>query len=244
MTGTGKRTGKEADAGKDRRPADLYILGLTGGIATGKSTVSAWFREHGVPVIDADQITHELLRRGNALYRLYRRHFGDSYLKADGELDRRAIGALVFQNQSEKAWMDHAAHPVIQAAIEAAFRKLRAERGHSFCVFDVPLLYEAGWDRVCDAVLVISVPETVQCARLMMRNALGRDEALQRIHAQMPLPEKCRKATFVLENAGSKVDLYQKLEQLARDNGWSEAMDAQDTGTSGSGTSAASHAES
>lgn len=211
-------------SGAREASAPLFILGLTGGIAAGKSTASAWFRRRGIPVIDADQITHDLLKHGNALYRVYLEHFGASCLKQDGELDRRAIAARVFQDPAEKAWIDRAAHPVIRSAIEEAFENLRARRREAFCVFDVPLLYEAGWDRVCAAVLVVSVPEPLQCARLMARDHLEKDEALRRIRAQMPLPEKCRRADFVVENTGSTMDFYRHLEALARENGWSEAQ--------------------
>ena len=119
-------------------------IGLTGGIACGKSTASAILRRFGAPIIDADAIAHRLMEPGGPLYEAYRAHFGAGVIRPDGQLDRRRIGQIAFADPAEKRWLDAAAHPVIRAAMQQELAEAEAA-GVPVAVLDIPLLFETGW---------------------------------------------------------------------------------------------------
>lgn len=197
----------------------MKIIGLTGGIACGKSTAAAILRELGAAHIDADAITHELQQPGGALYEGFVRHFGPRVLQADGSLDRPAIGQLVFADTAdpaERRWLDAFTHPVILRAVKDRLERARASRPPAV-LLDVPLLFEAGWDRLADETWLIALPHEIQVQRLMARNGYSREEAEARIAAQMPLAEKRRRATVVIDNSGTEEDLRAALCRLWRD---------------------------
>lgn len=191
----------------------MKLLGLTGGIACGKSTVSAMLRERGVTVLDADVLCHALMEPGQPLFEAYVSHWGRSILQADGGLDRHAIGAIVFADVKERTWMNETAHPIIRKAMLEAMERERA-KGTPICVLDVPLLYESGWDACCDAVCVVWVRPEVQKARLIARNGWLPEEADARIAAQMPLSEKCMRAKFCIDNNGTPEQTRRQVEEM------------------------------
>ncbi|MCR5438839.1 MAG: dephospho-CoA kinase [Selenomonas sp.] len=194
----------------------MKIIGLTGGIASGKSTVSAYLQKKGASIIDADGIAHELLAPGKPLYEVYRNHFGEKILLPDGGLNRRVIGQRVFSDPGERQWIDATAHPLIQQEICRRVKRYQREK-KSLIVLDVPLLFESGWDKMAEKVCLVYVEEKIQLARLMKRNGYGREEAAARIAAQMPLEEKKKRADCLIDNSGS---LSSTLRQV--DNLWKE----------------------
>lgn len=196
----------------------MRIIGLTGGIASGKSTVSAYLRTKGATVIDADALTHELLAPGGALHRAYVGHFGRQFLRADGTLDSRAIGAVVFNDPAEKKWLDGVAHPLIKSAVECAIEAARS-RGVKAIILDVPLLFESGWDKMCSRTCLVYVGKKLQLERLMARNGYTEAEAVARIGAQLPLCAKRALADYIIENDGELATTYSQVDAL-----WEEWM--------------------
>lgn len=196
----------------------MRIIGLTGGIASGKSTVSSYLREKGATIIDADALTHGLLAPGGALHRAYVGHFGRQFLRADGTLDNRAIGAVVFSDPTEKKWVDGVAHPLIKSAVECAIEAARS-RGERLVILDVPLLFESGWDRICSRTCLVYVAKKLQLERLMARNGYTEAEAMARITAQMPLCKKRALADYIIDNSGEPTATYEQLDTL-----WEEWM--------------------
>ncbi|TYZ28833.1 dephospho-CoA kinase [Selenomonas caprae] len=188
----------------------MKVIGLTGGIASGKSTVSRYLREKGAAILDADAIAHALAEPGGSLYQAYRRHFGAAVLQADGRLDRAAIGKIVFAQPEERAWIDRSAHPLIQAEIKRQLAE-KKRQDVPLIVLDVPLLFESGWDKMTEENCLVDVSEAVQLARLMQRDGYDEQAARARIAAQMPLAEKRRRADRLIDNNG---DLPATLRQV------------------------------
>lgn len=193
------------------------IIGLTGGIACGKSTVSAYLQKKGAIIVDADEITHELLQPQGALYNAYVEHWGSQVVESDGSLNRRKVGQLAFSDKQEKEWMNATAHPIIK---ETILQKL-AEIKKGLIIFDVPLLFEAGWDKATNGNCVVFVTPDVQLRRLIARNGYSKEEAMARINAQMPLAEKKRRADWLIDNSGTLAKTYQQVEKLWQEwNAW------------------------
>lgn len=191
----------------------MKIIGLTGGIASGKSTVSRLLAEHGYAVIDADRIAWQLAEPDNFLWQAYYDRYGEKVLNDDRTLNRQAVASVVFQNPAEKQWMDSAAHPMIKAEIQRNLARLIAA-GRDVVFLDVPLLYEAGWDYMADIVWVVYADEANQLRRLCQRNGFSEAEAQRRIGAQMPMSEKKRRADVVIDNNGSLEDLSRQVHKL------------------------------
>lgn len=179
----------------------VYVIGLTGGIASGKSTVARLLRELGAPVVDADVLAREAVCPGEAAWKAIVARYGEKILLSDGALDRAKVGEIIFGDPAEKAWLDAAMHPILRARAEASLEALRSG-GACVAVLDVPLLFEAGWQPLADEVWVVCVRREVQVERLMRRNGLARRQALARIASQMDLAEKARRADFVVDNNG------------------------------------------
>lgn len=184
----------------------MRVIGLTGGIASGKSTVTQLLRQNHIPVLDADAIAWQLAQPERALWQAYVEHYGDRVLLPDRQLNRQAVADIVFSQPEEKQWMDGMAHPIIKKEIQKQL-SAAAQAGERLAVLDVPLLYEAGWDNMVDQVWLVYVNKEVQLQRLMARNGYSRQEALRRISAQMPLEEKRKKAQAVLDNNGTRQEL-------------------------------------
>jgi dephospho-CoA kinase len=186
------------------------IIGLTGGIATGKSTAAEYLKEKGARIIDADQISHQISRRGEKGWQLVVDEFGDQILKDNGEFDRDKLGEIVFSDPQKRKKLESLLHPlIIYEMKEQAHQYLKNDE---IVVFMAPLLYEAGLDRFCDQIWVISSSEAEQIKRMEKRNNFSREEALNRIKAQMPLAEKEEKADVVIENNSTIADLKNKID--------------------------------
>lgn len=196
------------------------VIGLTGGIASGKSTMARFFRDKGAAVLSADTIAFALAKPRQILYRLYVAHFGEGILQADGTLDRRAIGRLVFDNDAERQWLDETTHPILERAVR---RQIAVKQAKNFpvIILDVPLLFEAGWDKMTEENCLVFVDEAVQLARLMRRNGYTEAEARARIAAQMPLSEKKKRADTFIDNNGSLEESFLQAEKLWKE--WTHA---------------------
>lgn len=179
----------------------MYIIGLTGGIATGKSTVSSILRELGAVVIDSDEIAHEIMEPGQPAYKDIVDTFGPAILAPDGRIDRTALGKLVFEDPTARFTLNNITHPRVAARFKEKLKELPPDT--RVVVWDVPLLLEAGLDRGVNEVWVVWVDEETQIKRLMERNHFTREEALARIRAQMPLEEKMKRADRLIDNRGT-----------------------------------------
>ena len=189
----------------------MYVIGLTGGIASGKSTVSNFLRELGAVVIDADAIARQLANPQQPLWQKFVERFGEAVLLADKSLDRKKIGAIVFADKAQRRWLDKVSHPLIEKELRRLLAACKAQQAE-IVVLDVPLLYEVQWDKLTDEVWVVYVDEQTQLERLQRRDAMPESLARQRIAAQLPLEEKARKADFVIDNMG----LQEKTKEQVR----------------------------
>jgi dephospho-CoA kinase len=188
----------------------MFVVGLTGGIASGKSTVARMFEEAGVPVICTDELAHEVVKAGSRALREIESAFGPDVIGRDGELDRSAMAGAVFQDESKRKVLESIIHPRIAEEMER--RKLElAQTGHGMVVVDVPLLYEVGWEKMCDAVVVVFAKPSDQERRLTDRDGLSPEGVRFRIGAQASIEEKAKAADYVIDNTGS---LEQTLSQV------------------------------
>lgn len=195
----------------------MKIIGLTGGIACGKSTVSKALRALGAYIVDADAAAHALSQPKQPLFNAYVERFGADIVGPGGTLDRAAIARLIFADPALRAEVDAIAHPLIRAEAERRLGAARAA-GAKAAVLDVPLLFEAGWDVIPDETWVVMLPEEEQLARLCARNPLMSErEARARIAAQMPLTEKCARADVIIDNSGTKEETQQRVKELWRE---------------------------
>ncbi|MGV3126154.1 dephospho-CoA kinase [Streptococcus orisratti] len=188
------------------------IIGITGGIASGKSTVSSYLRELGQIVIDADEVVHDLQKKGGALYQVLVGWLGTEILQADGELDRKKLAALLFGSNERLAKSADLQNPIIRKELEK--RRDRALQDNELVFLDIPLLYEQGYEDWCNQVWLIYVDRETQIQRLMARNQLTKEEAQLRISRQMPLEEKRDLADLALENTGDLETLKSQIKQL------------------------------
>lgn len=188
------------------------IIGITGGIASGKSTVSSYLRELGQIVIDADEVVHDLQKKGGALYQVLVGWLGTEILQADGELDRKKLAALLFGSNERLAKSADLQNPIIRKELEK--RRDRALQDNELVFLDIPLLYEQGYEDWCDQVWLIYVDRETQIQRLIARNQLTKEEAQLRISRQMPLEEKRALADLALENTGDLETLKSQIKQL------------------------------
>ena len=195
----------------------MKIIGLTGGIACGKSTVSTELRALGAAIIDADALAHELSQPHQPIYNAYVERFGSEIVAADGTLDRAAIARRVFADPAVRAEVEAIAHPIIRRAAEERLRAARDENKRA-AVLDVPLLFEAGWDALADETWVVALPREEQLARLLARDtSMDAGEARARIAAQMPLAEKCARADVVIDNRGTQEEVREYIGKLWRE---------------------------
>lgn len=192
----------------------MKIIGLTGGIACGKSTVSKALRALGACIIDADALAHELSQPNQALFNAYVQRFGMAIVTPGGTLDRAAIARLIFTDPTMRAEVEQISHPLIRRAVEERLRMAEKEQKRA-AVLDVPLLFEAGWDALADEVWVVALPPEEQLTRLLARDkTMSEGEARARIAAQMPLAEKCARADVVIDNSGTKEETRDYVGQL------------------------------
>ena len=187
-------------------------IGLTGGIATGKSHVLAQFREHGVPVIDADVLARESVAPGSQGLAGAVSRFGPEILRPDGSLDRAALGAIVFRDAAAKGDLEAIVHPYVRQRIEEFFAAIPSSV--PFAVADIPLLYESGRAEGFDAIVVVACSRERQLERVMARDGLSREDAERRIASQWPIEEKVERADYVIRTDGTYADTDAQVADL------------------------------
>ncbi len=191
----------------------MIKVGLTGGIASGKSAVSEILRELGAYVLDADQIARKATEPGTPGLTAIVRQFGQEVLKADGSLNRKALGEIVFADAKKRKMLEEILHPQVLAELLDRAREIGRENPKAIVVFDVPLLIESGMQGIADMVWLVTAPEKTRIERIMRRDGVDRGEALLRIRAQMPQEEKIAYADVIIDNSRSKEVLYQTVSE-------------------------------
>lgn len=191
------------------------IIGLTGGIASGKSTIASFFKDEGIPVIETDQIAKTILQPGSDAFNEVVKHFGEEILLSEGIINRKALGERIFKDEHERDILNQIIHPEVRIITQSKADVLKKE-GHAIIVIDVPLLFEAGFDQDVDQTLVVSVPKDIQIERLMARDGIEKAYALKKTNAQMPLKEKRKRADFVIDNRGSILDTKNQFNEVLK----------------------------
>jgi len=179
--------------------AAMILVGLTGGVATGKSTVAKMFKQCGAVVIDADELAHEVVKPGKPAWREIVNIFGKTVLNADRTINRRELGAVVFRNHTKRRRLERIIHPRVAREQQRLTRQAARKNPKAVVIYDVPLLFEAGIDKRVDRTIVVTANRETQIARLKTRNSLSRTEAIQRIRSQMPLSKKIRLANIEID---------------------------------------------
>ncbi|SDI90517.1 dephospho-CoA kinase [Proteiniclasticum ruminis] len=192
-------------------------IGLTGGIASGKSTVSLYLASLGMEIIDGDLLAREVLVLYPEILTYLQDTYGDLIFQ-EGQLDRRALGRIIFQDEEKKrAYLD----VIMPKIVEEARKRLKEAKG-SFVVLDAALLFEEGLEKDVDITVTVFVPYEVQLERLLKRDGLTVSEAVSRIRSQMPLAEKKRRADHVVDNSGSREETYQQINEILKSLGFGE----------------------
>lgn len=190
----------------------VTVIGLTGGIASGKSTVANFLSENGFVIVDADIASRKAVEAGSSGLEEIRTVFGDGVIQEDGTLNRKALGEIIFKDKNQREKLNAIVHPRVRDIMEA-----EKEEGLVLdkpVVMDIPLLFENKLEHTVDEVWVVYVPKEVQIERLMARNQLSLEEAESRVSSQLSIEEKKQKADKVINNSGSLQSLYHQLELL------------------------------
>ncbi len=195
-------------------------IGLTGGIATGKSTVAKILDQSGFKVVDADVVARQVVQPGTDCFKRIVKTFGRTLVQSDGQLDRKALGALVFSDPKRRLELENISHPYIQAHV-LKLRKQFEQDGVEIAFYDVPLLFEKKLEKDFDAVVLVASSIQNQLNRLMRRNSLSEDQAKERMSAQIPISEKISKADYIIWNDGSEkhleIEVLNFLEKMKSD---------------------------
>ena len=189
------------------------VIGITGGIASGKSNVSNICKELGYEVIDSDSIVKELSEKNKPLYNAYLKEFGPDFLDLEGNLDKKKLGKLIFNNLELKKKMDKISHPIVVEEI-----KNRISNINDGLIFvDIPLLYEAKLEYLCDKVICVFLKKKLQVERLMARDGIDEDYALAKIHSQMDLYMKKELADYVINSQGEFSETKKQVVNVIND---------------------------
>ncbi len=195
----------------------MLNVGLTGGIASGKSTVARMLVEKGAILIDFDELAHALEMPGEPVWREIVDHFGEGILQEDRQIDRLKLGEVVFSDPREREVLNRLVHPAVFAAWQERLREIEKSGKDAIVLSDIPLLMEAGFEPMVDLVLLVYVSPEEQISRLMGRNGLNREEAEKRVASQMPIGEKVGRADIVISNEGAPAETAHAV-----DRAWEE----------------------
>jgi dephospho-CoA kinase len=192
----------------------MLNVGLTGGIASGKSTVARMLAEKGALLIDFDEIAHAVEEPDGPAWRGIVSHFGREILHADRTIDRRKLGAVVFADPEKLKLLNGLVHPAVFAEWQRRMALIRKDLPHAIVLSDMPLLIEAGVKQMVDLVILVYLPPEGQIRRLMTRDGYSREEAVQRLAAQMPIDDKLLAADIVIRNEGSLDQTRRQIDML------------------------------
>lgn len=192
------------------------IIGLTGGIATGKSTVVNMIKKIGISIVDADVIARSVVAQGEKAYEEIVSYFGNDVKDSTGEIDRKKLGSLVFSDDTKRHVLNSIVHPEIRKRIMKEISFLTSS-GVSHIIIDVPLLFEANYTSIVDKILTIYVDEDIQLERLKKRDGFSTEESLARINAQMPLSEKVKESDAIIDNNGQLKETYDQLVRILKE---------------------------
>jgi dephospho-CoA kinase len=189
-------------------------IGLTGGIATGKSTVAAMLTRRGALLVDLDRIAREVVEPGQPALAAIAERFGEAVLQPDGSLDRKKLGQIVFSDVTQRKELEAITHPAIRAVMKQRMADYERDFPARLTVVDVPLLYESGLMSYFEKVMVVYVPRIEQLRRLIERDKLSAEEAKRRLAAQMDIEEKKRRADILIDNTGTPADTEAQIERF------------------------------
>lgn len=195
----------------------MRVIGLTGGIASGKTTVSNLFKISGVPVIDADLVARQVVEKGTDGLTALVNRFGERILNIDGTLNRTVLGKRMFSDEAIRSEVNDILQPLIRQEITSRMKEYK-NQGKALIVLDIPLLFEMKYEDMCDDIIVIATSLETQVVRMRERNGYTQEQALQRIHAQMSLEEKVKNATIVWNNEGDLKELETTVHQWLLEN--------------------------
>ena len=196
------------------------VIGLTGGIASGKSTVSELLSVFGFKVVDADKAAREAVKKGSKGLAQVREVFGDEAIDENGEMNRRYMGDLVFNHPEKRLELNAIIHPIVRDIMEEEKQEY-LKQGYNV-IMDIPLLFENELENAVDEVWVVYTSESIQMDRLMQRNNLSLEDAKARVYSQISIDKKSRMADHVIDNLGDKLELKQNLERLLEEEGYIE----------------------
>ncbi len=192
----------------------MLVVGLTGGIASGKSLAARIFRDLGAHVIDADKIVHGLLAPGQPAWEEVSSYFGTGILLPDKTIDRRKLGEIVFNDPAKRKWLNHCLHPRVFEVYTNQVRNIAARDPYAIVVLDAALLIETGYHKKMGKIVVVYADEKDQLERLMQRDQLTHEQALARIRSQMPLGEKRAHADYLIDNRGAREDTERQAREV------------------------------
>ncbi|HGX1032052.1 TPA: dephospho-CoA kinase [Staphylococcus aureus] len=196
------------------------VIGLTGGIASGKSTVSELLSVFGFKVVDADKAAREAVKKGSKGLAQVREVFGDEAIDENGEMNRRYMGDLVFNHPEKRLELNAIIHPIVRDIMEEEKQEY-LKQGYNV-IMDIPLLFENELENTVDEVWLVYTSESIQMDRLMQRNNLSLEDAKARVYSQISIDKKSRMADHVIDNLGDKLELKQNLERLLEEEGYIE----------------------
>ncbi|HHC6392038.1 TPA: dephospho-CoA kinase [Staphylococcus aureus] len=196
------------------------VIGLTGGIASGKSTVSELLSVFGFKVVDADKAAREAVKKGSKGLAQVREVFGDEAIDENGEMNRRYMGDLVFNHPEKRLELNAIIHPIVRDIMEEEKQEY-LKQGYNV-IMEIPLLFENELENTVDEVWVVYTSESIQMDRLMQRNNLSLEDAKARVYSQISIDKKSRMADHVIDNLGDKLELKQNLERLLEEEGYIE----------------------
>jgi len=194
----------------------MLSVGLTGGIACGKSFAMSCFRKQGACLVDADAVSIDLVKPGKEGWKRIQKHFGDEVITENGTVDRLKLGRIVFSNDEKRGLLNHLLHPLIIDEIKIKLKQIDRKDPLSIAVVELPLLIECGLQNDFDTIVVVMTTRATQVRRLMERNSLSRKEAEERLNAQMDLCKKIEYADFIIENNGTREEVDKQVKEIYR----------------------------
>jgi len=189
--------------------------GLTGSIATGKSTVAGFFKEMSARVVDADEIAHQTLKRADVQEEIVKK-YGKDILDGHQHVDRKKLGGIIFKDTSARQWLNGLVHPIVYQEIDKKIRRIQKDARQNLIIVDVPLLIESGEPRRFGPVVLAYCPEEIQLERLQQRDNLDRRNAIQRIRTQMSVEEKRKYADYIIDTTGTVQHTQQQVREVYR----------------------------